>query len=77
MFQAFPLICFLIPNCMHVMFINDLQLAGILLDTANLRDPHCTSKDKYMSSLLINGAGRYGCNGLYQLCMSHTISLPK
>lgn len=52
-----------------------LQLAGILLDTANLRDPRCTSKDKYMASLLINGAGRYGCNGLYQLCMPNTISL--
>jgi hypothetical protein len=52
-----------------------LQLAGILLDTGNLRDPHCTSKDKYIASLLINGAGRYGCNGLYQLCMSYTISL--
>jgi len=46
-----------------------LQLAGILLDTANLRDPACTSKDKYTASLLINGAGRYGCNGFYQLCM--------
>jgi len=45
-----------------------LQLAGILLDTANLRDPGCTSKDKYTASLLINGAGRYGCDGLYQLC---------
>ena len=26
-----------------------LQLAGILLDTANLRDPRCSSKDKYMA----------------------------
>eukprot|EP00256_Glycine_max_P060267 XP_014629084.1 uncharacterized protein LOC102668539 isoform X3 [Glycine max] len=33
-----------------------LELAGILLDTANLRDPRCSSKDKYMASLLINGA---------------------
>ncbi|KAI9099562.1 hypothetical protein K1719_024567 [Acacia pycnantha] len=44
-----------------------LLLAGILLDTANLKGPHCTSKDKYMTSLLLNGAGRFGCNGLYQI----------
>ncbi|XP_051129054.1 uncharacterized protein LOC127249973 [Andrographis paniculata] len=44
-----------------------LLLAGILLDTANLTNPNCTSKDKYMATLLINGAGRFGCNGLYQI----------
>ncbi|KAA8544803.1 hypothetical protein F0562_019606 [Nyssa sinensis] len=44
-----------------------LLLAGILLDTGNLTNPHCTSKDKYMATLLINGAGRFGCNGLYQI----------
>lgn len=44
-----------------------LLLAGILLDTGNLTNPQCTSKDKYMATLLINGAGRFGCNGLYQI----------
>ncbi|KAK6285036.1 hypothetical protein POUND7_003988 [Theobroma cacao] len=44
-----------------------LLLAGILLDTGNLSSPQCTSKDKYMATLLINGAGRFGCNGLYQI----------
>ncbi|KAA8537097.1 hypothetical protein F0562_029575 [Nyssa sinensis] len=29
-------------------------------------NPHCTSKDKYMATLLINEAGHFGCNGLYQ-----------
>lgn len=46
-----------------------LQLTGILLDTGNLTGPHCTTKDKYMATLLVNGAGRFGSNGLYQLCM--------
>ncbi|OVA14994.1 DHHA2 [Macleaya cordata] len=44
-----------------------LLLAGILLDTGNLKNSRCTSKDKYMATLLINGAGRFGCNGLYQI----------
>lgn len=44
-----------------------LLLAGILMDTGNLRSPLSTSKDNYMATLLINGAGRYGCNGLYQI----------
>ncbi|XP_057464999.1 uncharacterized protein LOC130754768 isoform X2 [Actinidia eriantha] len=44
-----------------------LLLAGILLDTGNLTNPQCTSKDKYTATLLINGAGRFGCNGLYQI----------
>ncbi|OMO82719.1 hypothetical protein COLO4_22875 [Corchorus olitorius] len=44
-----------------------LLLAGILIDTGNLSNPQCTSKDKYMATLLINGAGRFGCNGLYQI----------
>ncbi|TKY68043.1 prune-like protein [Spatholobus suberectus] len=55
------------PEILASKSFSKLLLAGILLDTANLRDPHCTSKDKYMASLLINGAGRHGCNGLYQL----------
>ncbi|KAL7089578.1 hypothetical protein ACP275_13G193800 [Erythranthe tilingii] len=44
-----------------------LLLAGILGDTGNLSNSECTSKDKYMATLLINGAGRYGCNGLYHI----------
>ncbi|KAK9145244.1 hypothetical protein Sjap_005147 [Stephania japonica] len=42
-------------------------LAAILLDTGNLKNPLCTSKDKYMATLLINGAGRFGLNGLFQI----------
>ncbi|XP_065847833.1 uncharacterized protein [Euphorbia lathyris] len=44
-----------------------LLLAGILLDTGNLTNPRCTTKDQYMATLLINGAGRFGSNGLHQL----------
>ncbi|TYG68020.1 hypothetical protein ES288_D05G121200v1 [Gossypium darwinii] len=44
-----------------------LLLAGILLDTGNLSSPDSTTKDKYMATLLLNGAGRFGCNGLYQI----------
>lgn len=44
-----------------------LLLAGILLDTENLTSSKCTSIDKYMSTLLLNGAGRFGCNGLYKI----------
>lgn len=44
-----------------------LLLAGILLDSGNLTSAHCPSKDKYMATLLIHGAGRLGCNGLYQI----------
>ncbi|QCD89034.1 exopolyphosphatase [Vigna unguiculata] len=55
------------PEILASKSFSKLLLAGILLDTANLRDPACTSKDKYTASLLINGAGRYGCNGFYQL----------
>ncbi|KAG7026383.1 Exopolyphosphatase PRUNE1 [Cucurbita argyrosperma subsp. argyrosperma] len=44
-----------------------LLLAGILLDSGNLTSPRCTSKDKYMATLLISGAGRFGCNGFYQI----------
>ncbi|XLR56578.1 hypothetical protein S83_007250, partial [Arachis hypogaea] len=55
------------PEILAGKSISRILLAGILLDTGNLRDPHCSDKDKYTASLLINGAGRYGCNGLYQL----------
>ncbi|KAF6135165.1 hypothetical protein GIB67_035236, partial [Kingdonia uniflora] len=44
-----------------------LLLAAILSDTGNLKHPQCTSKDKFMATLLINGAGRFGSNGLYQI----------
>ncbi|XP_020269355.1 putative exopolyphosphatase [Asparagus officinalis] len=44
-----------------------LLLAGILLDTASLTNSSCTSKDKYMTTLLLKGAGRFGSNGLYEL----------
>nr|POF14463.1 protein prune like [Quercus suber] len=44
-----------------------LLLAGIFIETGNLTNPHCNSKDKYMATLLINGAGRFGSNGLYQI----------
>lgn len=44
-----------------------LLLGGILLDTVNLTSSRTTSKDKYMSTLLLNGAGRFGCGGLYQI----------
>ncbi|KAK7828806.1 exopolyphosphatase prune1 [Quercus suber] len=43
------------------------ELAGIFIETGNLTNPHCNSKDKYMATLLINGAGRFGSNGLYQI----------
>lgn len=44
-----------------------LLLAGILIDTGNLTNLQTTTKDKYMTTLLINGAGRFGCNGLYEI----------
>lgn len=46
------------------------------MDTGNLSSPHCTSKDKYMATLLINGAGRFGFNGLYQICEKNNIDGP-
>ncbi|XP_040363007.1 exopolyphosphatase PRUNE1 isoform X2 [Rosa chinensis] len=42
-------------------------LAAILLDSANLSSSNCSIKDKYMAAMLIHGAGRFGCDGLYQL----------
>ncbi|XP_050288118.1 uncharacterized protein LOC126726798 isoform X1 [Quercus robur] len=44
-----------------------LLLAGIFIETGNLTNPRCTLKDKYMATLLINGAGRFGSNDLYQI----------
>eukprot|EP01018_Ginkgo_biloba_P031193 Gb_39420 [translate_table: standard] len=52
--------------------LSRLLLAGILLDTANLTSPQCTAKDKCMATLLINGAGRFGCNGMFKLCAYDT-----
>ncbi|XP_073129308.1 uncharacterized protein [Henckelia pumila] len=49
-----------------------LLLAGILMDTGNLSSPQCTAKDNYMATLLIDGAGRFGCNGLYQILKHKT-----
>ncbi|KAK3016005.1 hypothetical protein RJ639_007034 [Escallonia herrerae] len=58
-----------LPEILAGKGFSQLLLAGILLDTGNLTNPHCTSTDKYMATLLINGAGRFGCSGLYQICM--------
>ncbi|XP_056166136.1 uncharacterized protein LOC115681133 isoform X2 [Syzygium oleosum] len=55
------------PQILAGQGVSRLLLSGILLDTANLSLPHCTSKDKYMATLLIYGAGRFGCDGLYQI----------
>ncbi|OWM72786.1 hypothetical protein CDL15_Pgr024838 [Punica granatum] len=52
-----------------------LLLAGILLDTGNLTHQNCTSKDKYMATLLLNGAGRFGCDGLYQILRYKTYDI--
>eukprot|EP00257_Ricinus_communis_P020339 XP_015579546.1 exopolyphosphatase PRUNE1 isoform X2 [Ricinus communis] len=56
------------PEILAEQGFSRLLLAGILLDSGNLSGPHCTTKDKYMATLLINGAGRFGSNGFYQLC---------
>ncbi|KAK1260433.1 hypothetical protein QJS04_geneDACA023637 [Acorus gramineus] len=55
------------PETLAGMGFSRFLLAGILLDTGNLTDDRCTIKDKYMTTLLIKGAGRYGCSGLHQL----------
>ncbi|RWR88714.1 exopolyphosphatase PRUNE1-like protein isoform X1 [Cinnamomum micranthum f. kanehirae] len=57
------------PEILGGQYFSRLLLAGILFDTGNLKNAQCTTKDKYMSTLLIKGAGRFGCNGLYQICM--------
>ncbi|KAG6392129.1 hypothetical protein SASPL_146339 [Salvia splendens] len=59
------------PEILSGQGFSRLLLAGILMDTENLSNPYCTSKDKYMATLLINGAGRFGFNGLYQI-LKHT-----
>lgn len=46
------------------------------MDTGNLSSLHCTPKDNYMATLLINGAGRFGFNGLYQICERNKITWP-
>ncbi|XP_011040586.1 PREDICTED: uncharacterized protein LOC105136799 isoform X3 [Populus euphratica] len=55
------------PELLAGQRFSKLLLAGILMDTGNLTSPHCTTKDKYMATLLLNGAGRFGSNGLYQI----------
>ncbi|ERM99239.1 hypothetical protein AMTR_s00092p00130570 [Amborella trichopoda] len=52
-------------------------LAGILLDTENLTNAQCSSNDKYMATLLINGAGRFGCNGLYMILTYKLFDTPE
>ncbi|KAL4335450.1 hypothetical protein GQ457_07G033210 [Hibiscus cannabinus] len=54
------------PEILAAQGFSRLLLAGILLDTGNLSSDS-TTKDKYMATLLLNGAGRFGCNGLYQI----------
>ncbi|KAJ8627317.1 hypothetical protein MRB53_020624 [Persea americana] len=56
------------PEILGGQCFSRLLLAGILFDTENLKNAQCTTKDKYMSTLLIKGASRFGCNGLYQIC---------
>ncbi|KAK8645748.1 hypothetical protein V6N13_119563 [Hibiscus sabdariffa] len=55
------------PEILAAQGFSRLLLAGILLDTGNLSSSDSTTKDKYMATLLLNGAGRFGCNGLYQI----------
>ncbi|KAG6755569.1 hypothetical protein POTOM_041402 [Populus tomentosa] len=55
------------PELLAGQRFSELLLAGILMDTGNLTSPHCTTKDKYMATLLLNGAGRFGSNGFYQI----------
>ncbi|CAL1402627.1 unnamed protein product [Linum trigynum] len=55
------------PETLAGLGFSRLLLAGILLDTGNLSKAQCSSKDKYMATLLISGAGHYGFNGLYQI----------
>ncbi|XP_039114115.1 exopolyphosphatase PRUNE1-like isoform X1 [Dioscorea cayenensis subsp. rotundata] len=54
------------PEILAGIGICRLLLSGILLDTSNLMGAKCTDKDKYMTTLLIKGAGQLGINGLYQ-----------
>ncbi|KAK2995281.1 hypothetical protein RJ640_029612, partial [Escallonia rubra] len=56
-----------LPEILAGKGFSQLLLAGILLDTGNLTNPHCTSTDKYMATLLINGAGRFGCSVRYKM----------
>ncbi|XP_047313165.1 exopolyphosphatase PRUNE1-like [Impatiens glandulifera] len=55
------------PEILSAQGFSRLLLAGILMDTSNLTNLQCTTKDKYMATLLINGAGRFGLDGLYQI----------
>ncbi|CAN4080301.1 unnamed protein product [Withania somnifera] len=55
------------PGILASQGFSRLLLAGILVDTGNLTNPQTTTKDKYTTTLLIYGAGRFGCNGLYEI----------
>ncbi|KAM7252879.1 hypothetical protein ACFE04_008690 [Oxalis oulophora] len=55
------------PEILAGQAFSRLLLAGILLDTENISNPDCSIKDKYMATLLINGAGRFGCNVKYKM----------
>ncbi|KAI5066040.1 hypothetical protein GOP47_0018664 [Adiantum capillus-veneris] len=44
-----------------------LLLAGILLDTTNLLSESTTRRDTSMATLLLNGAGKFGRNGLFKI----------
>ncbi|CAK7357431.1 unnamed protein product [Dovyalis caffra] len=55
------------PELLAGIGFSRLLLAGILMDTGNLTSPHCTTEDKYMATLLLNGARRFGSNGLFQI----------
>nr|GMD06256.1 exopolyphosphatase PRUNE1-like isoform X1 [Ipomoea batatas] len=47
------------------------------MDTGNLTNPQSTTKDKYTATLLINGAGRFGCDGLYEILRYKTKDVPE
>uniref|UniRef100_A0A3Q7F1E5 Uncharacterized protein n=1 Tax=Solanum lycopersicum TaxID=4081 RepID=A0A3Q7F1E5_SOLLC len=55
------------PEILVGQWFSRLLLAGILMDTGNLTNSQTTTKDKYMTTLLINGAGRFGCNVRYKM----------
>lgn len=47
--------------------VSRLMLASILLDTSNLTTERSTRRDVCMVTLLLNGAGRFGRNGLFKI----------
>nr|GMD09556.1 exopolyphosphatase PRUNE1-like isoform X1 [Ipomoea batatas] len=65
------------PEILAQQGFSQLLLAGILMDTGNLTNPQSTTKDKYTATLLINGAGRFGCDGLYEILRYKTKDVPE